>query len=82
MGLQSEPPGGRRKKERKTNERKRKAERRSGRELPVIHSNTSSTLFAQLCLANATSSNFLQKEGFVIRVSPPSDSCLFTLAAN
>lgn len=60
--------------------------RRRGRKQPVIHSNTSSTLFAQLSLANSASSGLLQKEGFVIRVLSLSlslsGSWLFTLAAN
>ena len=53
-----------------------------GRKHPVIHSNTSSTLFPQPNLANSTSSGLLQKEGFEIRVFSVSDSWLFTLAAN
>ena len=59
--------------------RRYREEKKSERDR-VIHSNTSSTLFARLSLANRTSSGLFQKKGFVIRVF--SDSWLLSLAAN
>lgn len=65
-------------KRRRCREEDRKMERRRGRKQHVIHSNTSSTLFAQLSLANSTSSGLLQKDGFAIRVFSLSDCWLFS----
>lgn len=71
--------------ERKTDSGKERERERlkEGKKKSVIHSNTSSSLFAGLSLATGASTGPLQRDGFVIRVFPlPADSCPLRPAAN